>query len=241
MKAFLLAAGYGTRLRPVTDTVPKCMVLIRGKPLLGWWFDLLRQHGVNEVLVNTHYLPEQVREYIELYNEQQRELKIYEKYEPELYGNGGTVRENRSFVVDEDCFYICYADNLTDINLTEMLRFHNSHNGIMTMGLFHTDIPQQCGIVDMDHENRIISFEEKPLHPKSNLANAGIYIANQELFCHLKAKQFLDFGKDVIPELVGQMYGWKIKDYLLDIGTMKHYKQAQEEWKYDHYTNSLQD
>lgn len=234
MKAFLLAAGYGTRLRPLTDTIPKCMVPIHGQPLLGWWFDLLQRHGVTEVLVNTHYLPEPVQEYMAAYNRLATGLTAHETYEPELLGSGGTIRANRPFVEGERDFLICYADNLTDANLTQFQRFHRDHGQLLTMALFHTNVPEQCGIAELDGEGCITAFVEKPEHPKSNLANAGMYVADNRIFEYLNNidKPVLDLGKDVLPKLVGQMYGWNTDGYLIDIGTPENYKRANEEWKY---------
>lgn len=239
MKAFLLAAGFGTRLRPITDTIPKCMVPIHGKPLLGRWFDLLRKHGVTDVLVNTHYLPEPVREFIRAYNAGKTGLSAHETYEPELLGSGGTIRANRDFVRDEKDFLICYADNLTDADLTSFQRFHEMRGSLLTMALFHTNVPEQCGIAELDADGRIVEFAEKPKHPKSDLANAGMYIADGRIFDYLEPdKTPLDFGKDILPKLVGQMSGWNTEGYLIDIGTPENYKRANEEWPYDHYQNS---
>lgn len=234
MKAYLLAAGYGMRLRPITDTVPKCMVPICGRPLLGWWFDLLRRHGVTEVLVSTHYLSEPVRAYVQAYNRLGTGLTAYETYEPELLGSGGTIRANRDFVRGEHDFLICYADNLTDANLTAFVNAHRRHDGVLTMALFHTNLPKQCGIAETDGTGRIVEFVEKPEAPKSDLANAGMYVAGERLFGYLNEdKPVLDFGKDVLPKLVGQMYGWNTDGYLIDIGTPENYKRANEEWKHD--------
>lgn len=231
MKAFLLAAGFGTRLRPITDTIPKCMVPIHGMPLLGWWFDLLRRHGVTDVLVNTHYLPEPVREFIRDYNGQKTGLTAIETYESELLGSGGTIRANRDFVRDEKDFLICYADNLTNADLTSFRQFHEEHRAILTMALFRTNVPEQCGIAELDSDGHIVEFIEKPKHPKSNLANAGMYIADRRIFDHLDPdKTPLDFGKDVLPKLVSQMCGWNTEGYLIDIGTLENYKRAEAEW-----------
>lgn len=242
MKAFLLAAGYGTRLRPITDTVPKCMVPIHGQPLLGWWFDLLCRHGVTDVLVNTHYLPEPVRAYIERYNRRNTGLTVCETYEPTLLGSGGTIRANRDFVKGEKDFLICYADNLTDADLTEFCRFHISCGGPLTMALFHTNVPRQCGIAEVDAAHRIVDFAEKPDAPKSDLANAGMYAADGRIFDYLDMdKPVLDFGRDVLPKLIGKMYGWDTAGYLIDIGTLENYKKANEEWAYDHYEDAAED
>lgn len=239
MKAFLLAAGYGTRLRPITETMPKCLVPIHGQPLLGWWLALLRRHSVTDVLVNTHYLPEPVRTFIRDYNLQDNGLKVHETYELELLGSGGTIRENQDFVRGEESFLICYADNLTDANLTALQDFHRKHGGVLSMALFHTNLPKQCGIAAVDEQDRIVSFVEKPDHPQSDLANAGIYIADQRLFDYVDSdKKLLDFGKDVLPKLIGKMYGWLTEGYLIDVGTLENYHRANEEWPYDHYEDA---
>jgi mannose-1-phosphate guanylyltransferase len=234
MKAFLLAAGLGTRLRPLTDTVPKCLILIHDKPLLAWWAELFLRHGVSEALVNTHHLPDRVGSFIDAYNAQETGLTFREYHEAELLGSGGTVAANRDFAGEDKSFLICYADNLTDINLTDLLRFHRSHDGVLTMALFRAGRPEQCGIAEVAEGSRIVDFEEKPAQPKSNLANAGIYIARRDIFQAIPAKGFSDFGKDVLPELTGRMYGYEMREYLIDIGTCDNYRKAQKEWPHDH-------
>ena len=226
MKAFLLAAGEGTRLRPLTDTTPKCLVPICGRPLLAYWFDLFRRYGIEEVTINTHHLADQVRAYLRSVEG----VQVSVTYEPELLGSAGTLYANRDFVKGEDAFFILYADNLTNANLNALEAFHRSHSGIVTMGLFETSVPHQCGIVELDAEGRIVDFVEKPEHPKSNLANAGIFVARPSLFDFLSDRTPLDLGHDVLPRLIGRMYGVRIREYLLDIGTLENYRRAQEEW-----------
>lgn len=232
MKAFLLAAGFGTRLRPLTDTTPKCLIPVWGKPVMEWWLRLFAEHGVTEVLVNTHYLADQVRDFLHEWNTRCGNPMVTEYYEETLLGSGGTVAANRGFIGDDDNFLICYADDLTDVDLTAFQKFHQTHNGILSMALFHTNRPRECGIATVDEAGRIIAFEEKPAQPVSNLANAGLYIARKSLFEYLpKDKELLDFGKDVLPRLVGNMYGWQTEGYLLDIGTMENYEKANREWQ----------
>ena len=176
---------------------------------------------------------------MEAYNARRTGLTVHETYEPELMGSGGTIRANREFVKDEDSFFICYADNLTDANLTALQRFHTEHGSLLTMALFRTNVPEQCGIAELDHEGRITAFEEKPEHPKSNLANAGIYLADRGIFKYLDSDEpVLDFGRDVLPRLVGQMSGWPTEGYLRDIGTLENYKRANEEWMYDYHEDA---
>lgn len=232
MKAFLMSAGLGTRLRPITNTIPKCMVPIKGRPLLSWWMELFEKHNVSDVLINTHYLAEPVRNFISSYNRQSNKVRIYESYEPTLLGSAGTLKENKKFVEDESSFLICYADNLTNINLSELIFWHEQVNPVLTMGLFYTNNPTGCGIATLNDKHIITEFVEKPKHPASNLANAGIYVAGQEIFNYIPAgKGETDMGKDVLPLLIGKMAGYEIKDYLLDIGTIGNYQKAQEEWQ----------
>jgi len=231
MKAFLLAAGYGTRLKPLTDTIPKCMAPISGKPLLSWWMELFEKHAISEVLVNTHYLPEPVRKYMVQYNACHTATHIVEFFEPELLGSGGTVLANKEFVKNAADFLICYADNLTNVNLSDIIRFHRQKSALLTMGLFHTNNPCGCGIVAMDHNGVICEFQEKPKHPKSNLANAGIYVCSKEIFTYFPHQHVIDFGTDVLPLLAGKMYGYEITGYLRDIGTPENYALVQKEWK----------
>lgn len=239
MKAYLLAAGLGSRLKPITDKIPKCLVPIAGHPMLDWWAKLFIESGVDEVLINTHYMAEQVHAYIEEYNARKTGLRFIETYEEELIGSGGTVYSNRDFVKDEDSFYICYADNLTDVNLRDLARFHNEKKPPLTMALFHTNVPKQCGIAQLDDSGLITAFVEKPENPVSDLANAGIYVASKEVFDYFPGEGFSDIGKQVLPALIGKMYGWEIPQYLIDIGTMPNYEKAQADWKYNYDTDSL--
>lgn len=162
-----------------------------------------------------------------------------EYYEEKLLGSGGTVRENKEFIGNEKDFCICYADNLCNIRLRDMIAYHRKHKGILTMALFRTNVPKQCGIAEMDEDGKIIKFTEKPECPESNLANAGIYVADRRIWEYCPAGAEVDFGRDILPQLIGRMYGWEINDYLIDIGTMDNYKRAKEEWKYDYYKDSL--
>ena len=232
MKAFLMAAGLGTRLSPITNTIPKCMVSIKGQPLLGWWMDLFEKQEEKNENINTHYLPEPVRDFICSYNRQGHKVKIHESYEPVLLGSAGTLRANKRFVESEGSFLICYADNLTNANLSQLVLRHEQVKPVLTMGLFHTNNPTGCGIATVNEKHMITEFIEKPKHPASNLANAGIYVAGQEIFDYIPCnKDEVDMGKDVLPLLTEKMAGFEIKDYLLDVGTMSNYKKAQEEWQ----------
>lgn len=231
MRAFLLAAGLGTRLRPLTDHTPKCLLPINGQPLLAIWLDLLARHGVDEVLINTHHLSDQVEGFL---SSVQTHLRVRTAFEPKLLGSAGTLRAQQDFVAGEDVFLVCYADNLTDADLSSLVSAHQSSRPPLTMGLFRAANPSGSGIVDLDADGLVLGFQEKPEAPRSDLANAGIYVASQEIFALLEDRIPLDVGFDLLPKLVGRMRGVLLETYLRDIGTPESYANAQEEWRRDH-------
>jgi mannose-1-phosphate guanylyltransferase len=227
MKAFLLAAGHGTRLRPLTDNVPKCLLPIRGVPLLGIWLDLCRQHGVNEILINTHSHRAAVQKYVQ---GNQEGLKIQITEEETLLGSGGTLLENRKWVVSESEFWILYADVLTNANLTRMLQFHRERKQAATLGVYAVSNPAQCGIVTVDGRGIVREFAEKPPNPSGNLAFAGLVLATPAILDALPNQVPADIGFHVLPKLVGQMAAYAIPDYVVDIGTPERYRQVQKTW-----------
>jgi len=226
MKAFLLAAGEGTRLRPLTLSTPKCLVSISGRPLIEYWFDLFRTYGIDEVLINTSHLAETVKNYV---NDHSNGLKIKLTYEETLLGSGGTVKKNWDFVRGEDAFFIFYADNLTNINLKKMIIFHDNHKKDFTLALFRVPNPRECGIVELDEYSAVISFSEKPENPVSDLAFAGIVLSNQRLINYFPEKDVFDLGYDVLPLLAGSASGYVISEYLLDIGNHEKLAQAEKD------------
>jgi mannose-1-phosphate guanylyltransferase len=226
-KALLLAAGLGTRLRPLTDTVPKCLVPIAGKPLIDYWFDKLESVGVGDVLINTHHLREPVARHMERVAAT-RPFRIREAYEPKLLGSAGTVHANRDWMDDADECLIIYADNFSSVSLPELLAFHRGHDDPMTMLLFHTPYPKQCGIATLDTSGRIVEFVEKPQQPASDLANAGIYVVSADAYREMADRDAFDLGFDVLPAFVGRMRGFAFDGYHRDIGNYEALKQADE-------------
>ena len=139
-RAMILAAGLGTRLRPLTDTTPKCLVPIDGRPLLDYWVGRLREAGVREARVNTHSHADQVRAYIARVNADGR-LRLAESYEPELLGSAGTLAANADLADGDGEVIIVYADNFSDVDLRRMLEYHRSHGDPFTMLLFRAPTP----------------------------------------------------------------------------------------------------
>ena len=162
MKAFLLAAGVGSRLRPITDTIPKCMVPIDGQPMLDIWLDAFDRAGVDEVLVNLHHLPDVVRHHLEA---RAGTPAVRTFFEPELLGSAGTLAANRAWVDGEEMFLACYADNLTDFDLRSLVQAHREHGAIATLTVFHSERPSAGGVVELDAAGTVVGFEEKPSQP----------------------------------------------------------------------------
>ena len=226
MKAFLLAAGNGTRLRPLTNTIPKCMVPIQGTPLLGVWLEWCRRNRIGEVLVNVHAHADVVTTYLT----RDFGVKVVISREDALLGSAGTLLANRSFVEGEDEFAILYADVLTNCSFEELGTFHRARRSPATLGLYRVSNPTACGVASMESDGRITDFEEKPAHPKGNLAFSGLMMAAPTLMGMISKRIPSDIGSDLLPLLIGRMYGYVIEDYLIDIGSHANYARAQRDW-----------
>ena len=230
MKAILLAAGLGTRLRPLTDTIPKCLVPIHGKPLLEIWLQLLDQAGCGPFLINLHHLAPVVRTFIR--NSRFAE-RVIESYEPELLGTGGTLLRARDFVGNEPVMLI-HADNLSHFDVKAFTRRHNERpNGCeITMMVFETDTPESCGIVDLDESGVVIGFYEKVANPPSRLANGAVYIVEPSVIDFLASfnRDRIDFSLDVIPRYMGRIATYRNEDYHRDIGNPASLQAALREF-----------
>jgi mannose-1-phosphate guanylyltransferase len=218
IRVLLLAGGLGTRLRPITDTVPKCLVPVAGRPLLDHWLDLFAEAGIRRVRINTHHLPDAVRAHIARTNAAGR-IRMEEAHEPTLLGSAGTVAANRDLADGARDVLVVYADNLSDVDLRALLDFHHAHGDPATMMLFRAPRPENCGIATLDAESRVVRFVEKPKEPESDLANAGLYALTADAYREVADMHAFDLGFDVLPRLVGRMRGWPWTGYHLDIGT----------------------
>jgi mannose-1-phosphate guanylyltransferase len=230
LRALLLAAGLGTRLRPITDSIPKCLVPIQGKPLLGYWLDRLLTNGIDRVLINTHYLPAVVRDYVSA--TPWRDF-IDLAHEETLLGTGGTVLRNRAFFLG-GAFLVAHADNLTRFDVRAFLNAHRDRPpGVeITMMTFDTDAPQTCGIVDLDERGVVTGFHEKSAAPPGRRANAAVYIFEASVIDFLASlnKEVIDISLEVIPRYLGRMHCFHNADYHRDIGTPESLRLANLEF-----------
>lgn len=230
MKALLLAAGPGTRLRPLTDRIPKCLVPIHGKPLLEYWLDVLLGNGIREVLINTHHLAGVVEAFRDASRWHDRVRLVYES---ELLGTGGTILANRDFF-DSEASLVAHADNLSRFSVAAFREAHarRPRAAVMTMMTFDTDAPSTCGIVNTDAEGLVVRFQEKLPNPSGRRANGAVYILEPEVldFIASLGRRFVDLSTEVIPRLLGRIATFHNGDYHRDIGTPESLRRAEAEY-----------
>ena len=226
MRALLLAAGLGTRLRPITDTTPKCLVPIHGQALLAIWLQRLAQAGIGPFLINTHYLSGQVNAFVEASPYRKDILLVHER---DLLGTAGTLIANLDFFCGSDGLLI-HADNYCLADFSAFLQAHRSRppECLMTMMTFRTDAPSSCGIVELDASGVVVDFHEKVAHPPGNLANGAVYIICAELLQRLASDLggVSDFSTEVLHRFVGKIYSYETNATFLDIGTPANYAKA---------------
>ena len=226
MKTILLSAGFGTRLRPLTDTIPKCLVPIKGKPLLQIWLERLTESGFDKFLINTHYLSNQVNDFVYSSKFTDKCILINES---KLLGTAGTLLANLDFIGEEECMLV-HADNYCLADFKNFIRAHNERPSccLMTMMTFRTDNPSSCGIVEVDERNVVIGFHEKLDFPPGNLANGAIYILSVTLIKIIKEKYSTvsDFSTEILPLFIDKIFSYETHDVFMDIGTPKTYFDA---------------
>jgi mannose-1-phosphate guanylyltransferase len=231
MRALLLAAGVGTRLRPLTETVPKCLVPVHGRPLLDYWLALLFGGGIERVLINTHWLADAVRAYVEASSWRP---SIDLVHEPKLLGTGGTILANREYFGGQP-FLTAHADNLTDFDVGALIKARERRppECLVTMLAFRTDDPSSCGILEIDERGVVRAFHEKVSNPPGNLANGAVYIMEPEVIGRLNGvgRPFIDLSTNIIPGLVGKILAVEAATYHRDIGNLASLRRAHSEFK----------
>ena len=234
INALLLAAGYGTRLRPFTLTTPKCLASVGGKPIIENWIEALEETSCNIARINTHYLADKVVEHIDQLNN--RNMKIELVHEPELLGTAGTLLANRDLFSNSSGLLI-HADNAMKGSLNEFIDAHNKRpdDCALTMLTFKTREPQKCGIVELDSQGRMIAFHEKKQDPPGNIANGAVYAFDASFIREIEKLEkeegpLKDFSCDVLPRMVGRVATWMTDDIYIDIGSQESLLEAQRLW-----------
>ncbi|OGS01798.1 MAG: hypothetical protein A3G41_04230 [Elusimicrobia bacterium RIFCSPLOWO2_12_FULL_59_9] len=217
MKVMLLAAGRGERLRPLTDTTPKCMLRVAGRPLLEHWIEKLSTNGFRDIAVNLHSFPDQVTSYFG--TGERWGVRLHYSLEEALLGTAGGVKKLESYFELEP-FLVTYADNLSSCDLVEFRRFHEKHGGLASMAVCWLEDPSSCGIVEFDDRYRILRFLEKPspLEVFSHYINAGIYAFEPEIFRYIPDGGCPDFSLHVFPRILEEghsFYAYPYRGYVL--------------------------
>jgi len=226
-RALLLAAGLGTRLKPLTDIWPKCLMPIKNRPLLEYWLGILHKTDIDNVLVNTHYLSEYVEGFLS-----QDQFKDWVKsvYEDNLLGTAGTIRNNIDFCKDSTVL-LAHADNWTCCDFSNFLSYHHNQRpkgAVITMMTFNSPDPSSCGIVELDKNGIVVGFHEKVQNPPGRLANAAVYLIEPEAMEWVKNNPNIsDFSTEVITQFIGKIATWENQNIHRDIGTVEALKEAQ--------------
>lgn len=222
MKAMVLAAGLGTRLKPLTFHAPKPMVPVLDRPVMAHIVGLLESQGFDELVANLHWHADAIRAYFG--------DRLTWSYEPELLGTAGGVRKVRDFFGEEPIVVIS-GDALTDLDLRQLVARHRETGGIATLTVKRIPDPSKYGVVLHDRDGRITGFQEKPdpAEALSNLASCGIYCFSPEIFDYFPEREFVDWAQDVFPVLLENdvpFYVHEIDSYWNDIGSLGELKQG---------------
>ena len=233
MKAFILAAGLGTRLRSLGLDLPKVMVPVGGKPLLEHHLELFQRQGIRELIVNLHYLPEKITSHFG--DGSKFGVKITYSPEPELLGTAGAVKKMERELLEE-AFLVFYGDNLVRVEFAPLIEFHRARRAVATVALFASPEPWTGGVVETDSNGRVLRFVEKPDRKQvsTNLLSAGIFVLEPSVLEMIPAGQFYDFGKDVFPKLLAEgrpVYAMEPKAYIQDVGTPERLAKAQHDFE----------
>lgn len=227
MKAMILAAGVGSRLDPLTRRIPKPMVPIVNRPVMEHIIELLAKHGVTDIMVNLHYLADQIENYFK--DGSKWGVKIKYSKEDRLWGDAGSVKRCEDFF--DDTFLVVGGDDLADIDLSRMLRLHKEKKALATIALSLVDDPSEYGIALLNERGRITRFLEKPRGEVifSNTANTGVYVFEPSVLDFIPRGVAYGFGHNVFPMLLEhrtRFYGYLTSSYWRDVGNLKQYQQT---------------
>jgi mannose-1-phosphate guanylyltransferase/phosphomannomutase len=229
VKAVVMAGGEGTRLRPMTANQPKPLLPVVNKPIMEHVLRLLKRHGFTETVVTVQFLAALVRNYFGDGEEIGMALSYATEEMP--LGTAGSVKNAQDALRDER-FLVISGDALTDIDLTDLVRFHKENGALVTIGLKRVPNPLEFGIIIIDDDGRVQRFLEKPTWGQvfSDTANTGIYVMEPEVLDHVAAGESVDWSGDVFPKLLAEgapLYGYVADGYWEDVGTHESYLKAQ--------------
>jgi NDP-sugar pyrophosphorylase family protein len=228
MKAMVLAAGEGTRLRPLTLALPKPIVPIANIPLIARTLRLLAGQGITEVAVNLYHRAEMIRG--TLHDGAEYGVSLHYSMEEKLLGTAGGVKRMESFL--DETFLVLYGDNLYNADFSALIALHREKKALATIATFTAPDPSACGLVETDGAGRVTRFMEKPPPEEvfTDQANAGVYVLEPEILRYIPADRASDFGKNVFPKLIADrpdaVYALPLDGYIQDTGTIQSYRKA---------------
>ncbi|MFQ5986241.1 MAG: sugar phosphate nucleotidyltransferase [Thermoplasmata archaeon] len=219
MKAVVLAGGYGTRLLPLTQTVPKPLLPVAGKPCIDYVLRSLGSAGFRQIIVATSYMSDRVIKRIG--DGLDYDASILYSFEAAPAGTAGAVKTLEDFV--DGTFVVASGDVLADVNLEKLYKGHAQRGALATMALTRAEDTRQFGVVEVDADGRLVRFQEKPAPEEafSDLINAGIYVLEPEVLTYVPERKTFDFSKDLFPLLLEKgkaLYGMELEGLWMDIG-----------------------
>lgn len=227
-KALVLAAGLGTRLRPLTETMPKSMVPVVGHPIIAYVLEACYLHGIESVIMNLHYFPDLIKDY---FGHTYKGMRLEYIYEPQLLENAGALDNVRDFFDGEDEILVVASDNIADFDFQAMAALHRKKGGLATIATTPTTDPSKYGIVDCTTDGRIKQFQEKPSPAEacSDLAATCCYLFSPQIFDYLPRGKASHFGKEIFPrllELGEALYTFQHNGYWNDVGNPYNYRES---------------
>lgn len=228
-QAIILSAGLGTRLRPITEKIPKVMIPISGRPLLAYHFDQFKKSGVKEFFVNLHHLPKVIKDYFG--NGKKLGVKIHYRLEPKLLGTAGGIKNFEKKLKNN--FFVIYGDIFSLVNYSKMAKeFFKKEKAIGLEIIGDTDHPFDSDLVEVGKDLKFLKIYPKPHKklPKNYKAMRGVYIFNKRILKYIPAKRYYEIDHHLLPKILKnkeKFYGYQTKDYLKDIGTIGRYREVQ--------------
>jgi NDP-sugar pyrophosphorylase family protein len=233
MKAFILAGGKGLRLRPITNEIPKPMVLLQGKPILEHIIELFKKYDVKDILLSIGYKGEKIKEYFSGGAKFGVRIQYIEENPEHPLGTAGPLLLAKDLL--KETFVMTNADELKDIDLDEMYKLHKKSNAMATIALTRVEEPSSYGVARLQG-NKIIEFIEKPQKEEalSNLINAGLYVLEPEILKFIpNEKREIKIEKEIFPKIAktGKLFGYQFSGQWFDTGTLERYEKAIKGWK----------
>lgn len=227
MKGVIIAGGRGSRLRPLTNEIPKPMIPILDKPVMEYCIEHLKEHGITEIAVTVQYLSSKIIDYFGDGRRYGVNLTYFEERRP--LGTAGSMKNAEVFL--DESFVVIYGDVISNFNLTKGIQYHRSKNSLVTIFMTTVQNPLDYGIIRTNETGKVTRFLEKPARPEifTNQINTGIYIMEPEILHYIKKGAIADFSLDLFPILLKEdcpIFGFKANGYWSDVGNMAKYEKT---------------